>query len=140
MNGLLAMGIEQLVPVSPLFQAVLAAAVGDATPLWSGETLLRSFLVGWLFWLGISLGSQALVWLHELTGGAWGRAIRVDAEAAGQTLPLLLLGLLRGRVCGMRGSAIRDRRIARPLTQREAARCRDHRQPRVATRSAVSHL
>ena len=94
MNGLPASGLEQLVPAHPLFQGVLAAAVGDGTPLWSGDTLLRSFLIGWLFWLGISLGSQALVWLHELTGGAWGRAIRADVEAAGQTLPLLLLGLI----------------------------------------------
>lgn len=74
---------------------VLAAAVpSEAAPLWSGETLLRSLLIGWLFWLGVALGSQALIWLQELTGGAWGRAIRVDAEATGQTLPFLLLGLV----------------------------------------------
>jgi len=78
----------------PTLQLLLAVSGPDAAPLWSAETLLRSLLIGWLFWLGIALGSQALVWLQELTGGAWGRAIRVDAEAAGRTLPLLLLGLV----------------------------------------------
>lgn len=95
MIGLLVAGFEQCGSIASLFDScLLVASVSDGTPLWSGATLLRSLLIGWLFWLGVSLGSQALVWLHELTGGAWGRAIRVDAEAAGQTLPLLLLGLI----------------------------------------------
>jgi hypothetical protein len=73
---------------------MLLAAEHAASADFSGALLMRSFLIGWLFWLGIALGSQVLVWLQELTGGRWGRTIRQNAEAAGQTLPILALGLI----------------------------------------------
>jgi hypothetical protein len=53
--------------------SVSSAAPGDWTSI-----LLRGYLIAWLFWLGVTLGAQAFVWLHELTGGAWGRAIRPE--------------------------------------------------------------
>jgi hypothetical protein len=58
-----------------------------------------AYLVAWLFWLGISLGSLAIGLLHHLTGGAWGLVIRRELEAAYSTLPLmaiLFLPLLAG--------------------------------------------
>ena len=32
----------------------------------------RSYLVGYFFWFGVSLGSLALLMVQHLTGGAWG--------------------------------------------------------------------
>jgi hypothetical protein len=52
---------------------------------------LRAYLYAWLLWLGVALGSMALVMLHCLTGGWWGWVIRRPAEAAAMTLPLLLV-------------------------------------------------
>jgi hypothetical protein len=49
----------------------------------------RSYLVAWLFWLGIGLGSLAIVMLHRMTGGSWGFAIRRLLESGMRTLPLL---------------------------------------------------
>lgn len=60
----------------------------------AASVLLRGYLIAWLFWLGVSLGSCALTWLHHLTGGKWGRAIRLELTAAGQTLPLVALGVI----------------------------------------------
>ena len=51
----------------------------------------RSYLLGFLFWLGISLGSLAILMLQHLTGGDWGMVIRRPLEAASRTLPLGLL-------------------------------------------------
>lgn len=51
----------------------------------------QSYLFAWLFCLGLALGSLALVLLHNLTGGAWGFAIRRLMEASLRTLPLLAL-------------------------------------------------
>jgi hypothetical protein len=51
----------------------------------------RAYLFGYLFWLGISLGSMALVMVIHLTGGEWGYPIRRLAEAAGALLPLMIL-------------------------------------------------
>jgi hypothetical protein len=49
----------------------------------------RSYLMGYLFWVGLALGSMALVMLQHLTGGAWGVVTRRTLESAMLTLPVL---------------------------------------------------
>lgn len=49
----------------------------------------RSYLMGYLFWIGISLGSMAIMMMQYLTGGAWGTVTRRTLESASRTLPLL---------------------------------------------------
>src|SRR5207237_6589329 len=51
----------------------------------------HAYLVGFVFWTGITVGSLALLMLQHLTGGAWGVVIRRTLEAATRTLPLMLL-------------------------------------------------
>ena len=51
----------------------------------------HAYLVGFIFWIGITLGSMALLMLQHLTGGAWGVIIRRVLEAATRTLPLMLI-------------------------------------------------
>jgi hypothetical protein len=63
--------------------AAIAGAVADPLQFY------RSYLVAWLFWLGIGLGSLGIVMLHRMTGGSWGFAIRRLLEAGMRTLPLL---------------------------------------------------
>ena len=48
----------------------------------------RSYLLAYLFWLGIPLGSLAVLMLHHLVGGAWGAVIRRVLESATRTLRL----------------------------------------------------
>ena len=48
-----------------------------------------AYLVGYLFWLGIVLGSIGLTMLHHLAGGSWGLVIRRPLEAGAATVPLL---------------------------------------------------
>ena len=55
------------------------------------EHFFRSYLVGHLFWLGIALGSLALVMVQHLSGGAWGLSARRILEAASRTIPALAL-------------------------------------------------
>src|SRR5664279_5552003 len=55
------------------------------------EQFFHSYLIGFLFWIGIALGSLALLMLQHLTGGGWGLVIRRVLEAATRTLPLMLL-------------------------------------------------
>ena len=55
------------------------------------EQLFRSYLISYLFWLGIALGCLPLLMLHHLVGGAWGFAIRRVLEAGTRTLPLMTL-------------------------------------------------
>jgi MFS family permease len=54
----------------------------------------RSYLVAYVFWCGIAVGSLAIMMLHHLSGGAWGLVIRRIFEAATRTLPLLAVAFL----------------------------------------------
>jgi len=58
------------------------------------EQFFRSYLVSWLFWLGISLGCYALAMLHQLTRGAWGVMIRRMLGAAMRILPFVAIGFI----------------------------------------------
>src|SRR5579864_8576903 len=49
----------------------------------------HSYLLGFMFWLGITLGSMAFLMIQHLTGGAWGMVIRRPLEAAMRVLPLM---------------------------------------------------
>ncbi len=51
----------------------------------------HSYLFGFSFWAGISIGALALLMLQHLTGGGWGLVIRRVLEAATRTLPLMLI-------------------------------------------------
>ena len=56
------------------------------------EQLARSWLLGVVFWVGISIGCLALLMIHHLTSGRWGVVVRRILEASAAVLPLL--GLL----------------------------------------------
>jgi hypothetical protein len=53
------------------------------------EAFFRAYLSAYVFWLGIPLGSLAILMLYHLTGGAWGFLIRRTLEAATRTLPVM---------------------------------------------------
>jgi hypothetical protein len=79
-------------------RALLAGLVGLAACVAAGayapSEFLQAYLVGFLFWLGISLGGVALTMLHHLVGGGWGIMIRRPMEAAGMLLPPMALFFL----------------------------------------------
>lgn len=68
--------------------ATIACAAGA---FYDPTQAIRSYLIGYLFWLGIALGSLGILGIHFLAGGAWGAVIRRPLEAATRTLPLLAL-------------------------------------------------
>ncbi|MGH7425587.1 MAG: hypothetical protein ACREJP_05415, partial [Candidatus Methylomirabilales bacterium] len=55
------------------------------------EQFFRSYLLAYLYWISISLGSFGIVMLHHLTGGGWGFLIRRLLESGTRTLPLMAL-------------------------------------------------
>ena len=54
------------------------------------DHFFRSWLIAYLLFLGIALGSMALLMIQHLSGGAWGVFRRIF-EASSRTLPLLAL-------------------------------------------------
>jgi hypothetical protein len=55
------------------------------------DQFFRSYLVAYVFWLGITLGCLAILMLQHMSGGAWGLVIRRLLESATRTFPLLAL-------------------------------------------------
>lgn len=55
----------------------------------SPRDFFRSYLMGYLFWLNLGLGSLAILMMQYLTSGAWGVMTRRPFESATRTLPLL---------------------------------------------------
>lgn len=55
----------------------------------SPEQFFRSYLLGFMYWFGIALGSMAILMIHHIAGGAWGAVIRRLLESSIGTIPLL---------------------------------------------------
>ncbi len=74
-----------------LIVGVLGLAVSIPGLMSKPEMFYRSYLLAFVFWNGLAVGSLAVLMLQYLTGGAWGIAIRRPLEAAARTLPLCVL-------------------------------------------------
>ncbi|MBW8877710.1 MAG: hypothetical protein JF614_22305 [Acidobacteria bacterium] len=83
-------GIDRLQRLA-LIAGGAGAVVCLAGLLLSPHYFFRAYLVGWVFWMGVTLGCLAISLLHHMTRGAWGLVIRRVLEAASRTLPLLLV-------------------------------------------------
>ena len=86
--------IERLerVQMRALVAGVIGLAAGFAAwAVWPVH-FFPAYLVGFLYWLGISLGCVGLIMLHHLVGGSWGLVIRRPLESgAMNVLPLAVL-------------------------------------------------
>jgi hypothetical protein len=90
-NNLLNLGRlpVRLAPIGAVLVAVcLAAGFSDKAEFY------QSYLVAFLFWLGITLGCLALLMVQHLTGGNWALVIRRILEAGTRTLPLMAVAAL----------------------------------------------
>lgn len=83
--------------------SLLGGAVGLAACVLGAvvapHRLFPSYLVAFLFWAGVGLGSLAVLMIHHMAGGGWGFPVRRVLEAAAGTAPLLFalfLPLLAG--------------------------------------------
>jgi len=90
------------------------------------ETFPQSYLIAFIFWINITVGSLAVLMIQHLTGGRWGLAARRVLEASTRTLPLmallfvpvlLMLQPLYGGDHGWAGAAAADD----PIIQAKAA-------------------
>ena len=75
--------------------ALILGAIGAAASIAGAfldlEQFSRSYLVSWLYWLGITMGCFGILMLHHLTRGSWGLMVRRIFEAASRTLPIVAL-------------------------------------------------
>lgn len=76
---------------SVLLAGALLLAASVAGSYFSPNDFFHSYLIGYLFFLGLTLGSMAFLMMQYLTGGAWGVVTRRALEAATRTMPLVAI-------------------------------------------------
>jgi hypothetical protein len=74
-----------------LIAGIVLLAISVLGAFFNPGDFFHGYLIGFLFWLAIALGSMAFLMLQYLSGGAWGVMIRRTLEAATRTLPLTAL-------------------------------------------------
>src|ERR1700693_6462342 len=67
------------------------ALISGALAFLRPDEFYRAYLLGFMCWLGVALGSMAIVMIRHLTGGGWGTVIRRILGAAMRTLPVLAI-------------------------------------------------
>lgn len=72
----------------------IAAVAATAGAFFSPDQFFRAYLVGFMFWLGITLGCLALLMLQYLSGGVWGLIIRRQLQAASKNISLMIVFFL----------------------------------------------
>jgi hypothetical protein len=72
-----------------LIVGVVFGIAAVALALTRTDEFYRGYLLGFMCWLGVALGSMAILMIRHLTGGGWGMVIRRILGAAMRTLPLL---------------------------------------------------
>jgi len=74
-----------------LIIGVAASLIAVVLALKNPSDFFHAYLVNVMLWLGIALGSMAILMLRHLTKGAWGMIIRRTLGAAMRTIPLVTL-------------------------------------------------
>ena len=74
-----------------LIVAVIGLLAGGLGAMANPDQFFRSWLIGFLFCLGLTMGSLGLLMLQHMSGGQWGLIGRRIFEAASRNLPLVVL-------------------------------------------------
>ena len=77
--------IQQRSLVAGAIFSVIAVILAFMRP----NEFFRAYLISYMDWLGVALGSMAILMLRHLTGGGWGMVIRRILGAAMRTIPLM---------------------------------------------------
>src|SRR5271155_3134523 len=105
-----------------LIVGIVFAVISGALAFVRPDEFYRAYLLGFMCWLGVTLGSMAILMIRHLTGGGWGFVIRRIQGAAMRCLPLmallfvpLLFGLPRLYIWARPLDSIADRHLREHL-------------------------
>jgi hypothetical protein len=79
-------GMRQFGMIALVLGVVLAVAGYFMS---GGDRFFQAYLVAYTFWMGVVLGSLALLMVQHLSGGVWGIVLRRPFEAAVRTIPFM---------------------------------------------------
>lgn len=79
-------GLKQFGMIAGVLGGVLAVA---GVFMSGADRFYQAYLVAYTFWMGVVLGSLALLMVQHLSGGVWGIVLRRPFEAVVRTLPVM---------------------------------------------------
>ena len=91
-NAYAAPPVLEQVQQRSLVVGIVALVIGIAGVFISGSVpFFRAYLIGFIFCLGLCLGSMALLMIQHMAGGGWSLVIRRILEASTRTLALMFV-------------------------------------------------
>ncbi len=90
MNDATHTGLDRVRRIALIIGVVGLAAI-IISAFFNLDVLFQAYLVGYLYWWGITLGSGAILMIHHLTGGRWGEAINGVLEASVRNIMLMIV-------------------------------------------------
>ena len=81
--------IAKTIQSRSLVIGLIFAVVAIAGAFLRPEEFFRGYLVAFMAWLGVTLGSMVILMIRHLTGGGWGTVIRRILGAAMRCVPLM---------------------------------------------------
>src|ERR1039457_7300311 len=88
-SDLMAPPVAGTIQQRSLVIGMIGAVASTAGAFLAPDSFYSPYLIGFMFWLGLSLGCMAILMLHHLVGGAWSIVIRRILESGMMTLPLM---------------------------------------------------
>ena len=74
-----------------LLIGLLGIALAIAGQFMYPKDFFKSYLLAFVFWVSLPLGSLAILMIHQVGGGTWGFSIRRLLEAGTRTLPVIFV-------------------------------------------------
>ena len=116
--------VVKTIQVRSLIVGVIFAAISGVIAYSHPDEFFRAYLLGFMAWLGVTLGSMAVLMIRHLTGGGWGMVIRRIMGAAMRCIPLMTLFFIPIPLFGLKYLYV----WARPLDTVADAHLREHLQ------------
>lgn len=81
--------VAKVIQTRSLIIGVVFSVIAVAGAFVSPGKFFRGYLLAFMVWLGVTLGSMAVLMIRHLTGGGWGTVIRRIMGAAMRCIPLM---------------------------------------------------
>jgi hypothetical protein len=121
---LMAPPIAKTIQQRSLIVGVVFSVIALILAFMRPDEFFHAYLISYMDWLGVALGSMAILMLRHLTGGGWGMVIRRILGAAMRTIPLLavlflpiLFGIPRLYIWARPLDTIQDKHLREHLEQ-----------------------
>lgn len=88
-SNLMAPAVAQTIQQRSLIIGALGAVATIAGLFLAPHDFYSAYLIGFMFWLGLSLGCMAILMLYHMVGGSWGTVARRTLESGMMTLPMM---------------------------------------------------